>query len=1810
MSYVIGPRSIVGTVRQSLHAVTGFSIVKELLQNADDCGAKRWALGTHPGILEARHPLLKGPAVFVVNDGPFRPVDAEAICQVHVSGKAGDAGSIGKFGLGLKSLYQLCEAFMYFANDGSDGEAAFLAAGFSERFPPHGVLSPWLLRNDHPDNRLEWQWPAPPLSSDGHGRADPDLALVREAVFGAVGWRGFTLWIPLRLERHTELADGRRARIHAETFDETGLPRDIFNGRLEQNLRRVAPLLRSIRTFQVLGPDNERSFNLDVTGGDGPVSRTMPVPRAEPELSVTDVPVRFGGHLRSPSASSWYAGVERGVTRMLSLRATAYWPSSMEQTDVDQRQVPDKTVPHAAVVIVATPRQAGTGDLDIGRAVFLPVSERQDERVPLTAAFDVHVTLHGYYFLSPDRTSIRLPQNGVPAPITNETDLMEAWNARLDAEATYPLLLDALKAFAIETRRADPDAARSGGIVEAVTRAVQASRLFGDNREAICAERAWVRTWEADGRRTWRLLEEGARVVSCADARALFRLTPTASKILASTNASLMEATDPYLMPSAPIVAWDAPLLEAMVRAIDVEWAATDEGMANLAAFLTPQFVNEANRAALAAVCVPLFRSLLARAVPVPDADLPEALVALLALLPADRRFAIPRRTHKSVWDALNSLEADLVIHPDVKDLVSSPRLGLGIARGVLKACADGRDTDDLVARVLEASEEPVRVAATVRDLEVLPARVGGRARPVSFTQLRAAADSGWLLDSDENQYTFVPLLQACLEGIELVQVGGRLAGRLELAPPRGDIQTVLRLLGRRPPLTDDPRPRVEMLKKIQSSGTARGDDDIARYLLHGHTEHGGDPSLLFYQGPGDAKPASILSQVLVSHGAGWRWIPFGSLLNEQIPLQRLRDIGVRAADDEELQELLIMAPTLKALPPLADTEYDHLLRTVEDVELARSLPIHETIESRRVALHEGSVLESDFLLGFHGNAELFEGLQQIRAHPTLSERQTRLGLRPLDPTTVLARVMSRPDPMRYWREGMGVLTQSDMAFGELRAHVVQRPWLPTADGRAVAPMHVVRLPDLDSLITPDLLDTGTPVVHFNSLAEELRSHPNVEGLIKLLPTGSAAIELLGEALTPREEYRVGELDQLAAIENDPELGAKANTADEWREAFGQANDAAPLTSVLHRLGPEAADVLWRRLLCPIDAARCRQLLKVLRERHYVERVRSRRDTIQAVHDAYLALAHATPPWSIDDPTLELLARSGRWRAPSELTYGEAGVDPSFVVCDTHARVLEVETRGGKRLSAIERSHVLPQSEEAWQDVDQRLQSTADALETYFEAWAGRVKPELIGGLLSLLGNDHRIRDLATRYLGRFSIDAVRDGLEMPIAPSNLLRDEPNTLAEKVHANRFLVTIERGTTLVVPNLFGDRIEVPATTDPDTLLAGRREHVRRESMYYVGLRLLPAGSSDTIKLRQLIRETARMCLKSVYNRPDTKLDELLEKLDQSEQLDVAVVQDRCVAAAPHYLRGQLGARSPELDPYIAAITAAGMAQSERRVIGGGERHAEAQQAESAALLAFRNAIEHDDRLHAPLLAAVRRKVEQYQYRPASIPFELLQNADDALGERLRLDPDALLDAKFVVARFNGGFDIMHWGRQINRGKRPLDHHRDLEKMLTLSASDKGSESVGKFGLGFKSVFLIADRPAVLSQDLGFSVVGGFYPTRLDPATTAALRSRLEQFGDRSGTLIRLEATAGAVNEALERFERLAPYPTGSNSWTKASHHGASNHRHERRAYRTSASPTCRGPRTGSPSSDPTTSGSPCVSARVASTHSPTTCLGSG
>jgi hypothetical protein len=176
----------------------------------------------------------------------------------------------------------------------------------------------------------------------------------------------------------------------------------------------------------------------------------------------------------------------------------------------------------------------------------------------------------------------------------------------------------------------------------------------------------------------------------------------------------------------------------------------------------------------------------------------------------------------------------------------------------------------------------------------------------------------------------------------------------------------------------------------------------------------------------------------------------------------------------------------------------------------------------------------------------------------------------------------------------------------------------------------------------------------------------------------------------------------------------------------------------------------------------------------------------------------------------------------------------------------------------------------------------------------------------------------------------------------------------------------------------------------------------------------------------------------------------------------------------------------------------------------------------------------------ILAAVRKVIrDHFAYAPESVPFELLQNADDATVELGELG--GVVPGWFAVSLEEGRLAFLHAGRAINQaglGGTSISgrgFERDLEKMLILSSSDKpfaveDGALTGKFGLGFKSVFLVADSPCVLSGATGFRVLGGLFPQELSPQEEAGLQARYQQAHGRAlestnGTIVKLDLLPG-------------------------------------------------------------------------------------
>src|SRR5262249_35438429 len=143
---------------------------------------------------------------------------------------------------------------------------------------------------------------------------------------------------------------------------------------------------------------------------------------------------------------------------------------------------------------------------------------------------------------------------------------------------------------------------------------------------------------------------------------------------------------------------------------------------------------------------------------------------------------------------------------------------------------------------------------------------------------------------------------------------------------------------------------------------------------------------------------------------------------------------------------------------------------------------------------------------------------------------------------------------------------------------------------------------------------------------------------------------------------------------------------------------------------------------------------------------------------------------------------------------------------------------------------------------------------------------------------------------------------------------------------------------------------------------------------------------------------------------------------------------------------------------------------------------------AAREQLRDLLENRQETQRHILAAIRHRIaDYYQYKPDSVPFELFQNAEDAYAELFHFFPEAAAGGRLpepffrLVAQGNRVV-FLQAGRRINQYPADCDgsvhgFDNDLWKMSVLSLSNKGQSEdqpaaavTGKFGLGFKSVFL--------------------------------------------------------------------------------------------------------------------------------------------
>ncbi len=104
------------------------------------------------------------------------------------------------------------------------------------------------------------------------------------------------------------------------------------------------------------------------------------------------------------------------------------------------------------------------------------------------------------------------------------------------------------------------------------------------------------------------------------------------------------------------------------------------------------------------------------------------------------------------------------------------------------------------------------------------------------------------------------------------------------------------------------------------------------------------------------------------------------------------------------------------------------------------------------------------------------------------------------------------------------------------------------------------------------------------------------------------------------------------------------------------------------------------------------------------------------------------------------------------------------------------------------------------------------------------------------------------------------------------------------------------------------------------------------------------------------------------------------------------------------------------------------------------------------------------------------------------FELLQNAEDAIRKRVADGPNSV---RFHLSR--AGLTVTHYGK-------PFDES-DVRGLCGISQSTKRDEltAIGRFGIGFKSVYAVTNEPQISSGGHHFAVENYVHPVELPPTT---------------------------------------------------------------------------------------------------------------
>jgi hypothetical protein len=1721
----------------------GRTILRELVQNADDAKATRLHLHLSPALAGAVNPLLQGPALVVLNDGPFPERDREGMHRAMGGAKRDDVAKVGRFGLGMKSVFHVCEAFVYLGRSAGEPGCA-------------GVLNPWTGT----DRDAPAQDPRYPEWNTLTGHDLDALAALSERLLPGSAQQGLLLWLPLRDP------DAHCRRGADRTFygigDRTFRPAD-----LERWFSDPEPLALLLAQTAQLGEiaatanDGERGEFVRVRR-EGGAAAWMGRPQEAPPAT-GGTPRAYGGPIASARAgvegAAWAVKgqvlQDDGPVHELQNRKAdtgqGGWPSDRIVDGGTVSERPRKAAGHVAAALVhpvgGASERPEAPEVRVRWCVFFPLDDSPDLRQSTAlvhlqpperpGGLVLEVLLHGYFWPSQDRRS--LP--GL-AGEDRTGDIREDLNQTLARRLLLPLLPGALE-FAMEGL---PRVWASSTVraVDGATKGLQSEAAHGAAPQGGAFPRPLVPRLEGRSQR-WRVPVDGIRLIGLAQEE------PAATRALADFAIALARrAPETWLVAArsprlgGALLPWtpeEVGLLLDQLRPtelgaegpawlVEVLRGATgaDEALAApfadvvgawfggaLAELLTGG--PPADWSPLLALLPPAWLCWTVKSAATAIAELSRAglLGAGLLAWPGGRA---PRVSEAAGLPEPKRLVAALhhlggLLAPDQPAAQARPRLLL--AEALLRALPDPADRQGLRRlKLLRAHRLPSGddQAWSLEELE----RQASRARVFQRRPQEpglSAVDAEGDAPPARDRNPLVHLGQALDEPVWLVAEDLRGGGQdLPRPDPEGLAGAVL---ARRGPFAAMER-RRPLLRALGTTDALEKPvvRSAIRALLTDEREPQGE---LYYAGssaPPDLQRATRGLLKLLDRD----YALYPSILGQGLTGEALQLVNAdHELRSDVLHDLIAEAQRTKQLDRIDSTTTEAVLRATAPPAGDHAaehrwdaLPLH-----RRVGGARGPITA-----------------QAVRRVPGVDVPQVVLeGIVAIDPDGGLEGLYGRVPEL-----GRAETLARLLCVEACSDHAGEVVRLLEGAGDDVAALLSERVRPAGGEPKPlKVLVEDTPWIPLATTAEGAR-----KGRLKDLLVVPKELEPELDRSLPmsrlRPAWRPAELDGWLRARLDPLLphltsrakGDAAHLVDAVRDTRSRwpdlsisgcspgASESQPKELLLAglELGLADVDAGWRLLRAANATARTGDLTNATEELALALAGPAHRSRLLA---QLQRLGEATPLWgspgqrlhlgilqelprlSADElGGLALPAADQTWQPATCLSPSTVGLQPRYLV--------HPEVRG---LLGINASTVFEDREGAGADPG----AGAAALERYFDRWRRRVPDRVIGAFLALLGSTPELAETARAWLQRdpqtrtWDVLRVREQLGMKDRWPSL---PPPRLGPEAQADGEVMAL---------NLCGGRFAAQAAgTNGDLGLFAREPaliKLRGQEGRELSFRRVDPEHKSTRDLEQFIFDALRWWCREVLTAPPGGLDRLWE-LIQDSQVAVGPAHSAILAGLPTTLR-QL--RAHELPELGEALTRAEAALYRRdSTLGGsmstnGVAPAYLLQEAYDALKALEDRLTTSDRFTGQVRSRVCEAMRSFGYSEESVLFELCQNADDALAQREAVRGPVPEAARVVTIRLHtvGGartLDLLHHGRPINETwgadglKQRWDH--DLYAMLVMNMSAKPGEgaggapgaTTGRFGLGFKAVHLISAHPEVVSGQLCFGIAAALIPESLE------------------------------------------------------------------------------------------------------------------